>query len=60
MDKEEEEVIVIQEQFRHVFYGNRELEFAGMAQLKQANNPEQGLLTTSCGAPLHSQIHFTT
>ena len=49
-DKEEEEVIVIPEQFRHVFYGNEELEFAGMAPPKQANNPEQGLLTTDCGA----------
>jgi hypothetical protein len=35
MDKEEE-VIVIPEQFRHVFYGDGELEFAGMAPPKQA------------------------
>ena len=49
-DKEEEEVIVIPEQFRHVFYGNGKLEFAGMAPPKQANNPEPGLLTTDCGA----------
>jgi hypothetical protein len=46
----EEEVIVIPEQFRHAFYSNGELEFTGMPPPKQANNSEQGLLTTECGA----------
>jgi hypothetical protein len=50
-DKEEDEVIVIPERFRHVFYGYEESEFAGMAPPIRANNPEeQGLLTTDCGA----------
>ena len=50
-DKEEDEVIVIPERFRHVFYGYEESEFAGMAPPIQANNPEkEGLLTTDCGA----------
>ncbi len=54
-DKEKEEVIEIPEQFRHVFYGNGELEFAGMARhwRRRKSTTIQNkdcCWTTDCGA----------
>ena len=46
-----EEIIVIPEQFRHIFYGDDEsdLAFAGMAN--PGNTPEElGMLAVDCGA----------
>ena len=48
---EDEDLIVIPEKFRHVFYGNEdsELVFAGMAN--PGNTPEElGMLAVDCGA----------
>ena len=45
----DEEIIVIPEQFRHIFYGNdeSELAFAGMAN--PSNTPEElGMLAVDC------------
>jgi hypothetical protein len=47
----DEEIIVIPEQFRHIFYGDDEsdLAFAGMAN--PGNTPEElGMLAVDCGA----------
>ena len=47
----DEEIIVIPEQFRHIFYGDdeSELAFAGMAN--PSNTPEElGMLAVDCGA----------
>ena len=46
----DEEVIVIPEKFRHVFYGYEESEFAGMANPSNKHDEESGLLTVDCGA----------
>ena len=48
---EDEDLIVIPEKFRHIFYGNEdsELVFAGMAN--PSKDPEElGMLTVDCGA----------
>ena len=46
----EDEVIVVPEKFRHIFFGYDDAEFAGMAL--PANRPDElsGLLTVDCGA----------
>ena len=49
----EDEVIVVPEKFRHIFFGYDDTEFAGMAPPLPANRPDDdlsGLLTVDCGA----------
>ena len=45
---QDEEVIVIPEKFRHVFYGHEETEFAGMAYPNNNHEEETGLLSWQC------------
>ena len=45
---QDEEVIVIPEKFRHVFYCHEESEFAGMANPSNNHDVELGLLAVDC------------
>ncbi len=46
----EDDVIVVPEKFRHVFYGYDGTEFAGMALQANGLMDLSGLLTVDCGA----------
>jgi hypothetical protein len=46
----EDDVIVVPEKFRHIFYGYDGTEFAGMALLANCPMDLSGLLTVDCGA----------
>ncbi len=50
IEPEEDEVIVIPEKFRRVFYGCDDTHFAGMAPPSNRHDDLSGLLTVDCGA----------
>jgi hypothetical protein len=50
IEPEEDEVIVIPEKIRHVFYGCDDTHFAGMAPPANRHDGMSGLLTVDCGA----------
>jgi hypothetical protein len=50
IEPEEDEVIVIPEKFRHVFYGCNDTHFAEMALPANRHDDLSGLLAVNCGA----------